>query len=57
MSRGFSRKALIKLKIAVFAPIPMASTATAAAVNPGFLARTRIPCRKIFILTSQVSRL
>ena len=34
------------LKIAVFAPIPMASESTAARVNAGAAARTRRACRR-----------
>ena len=43
--RGFKRTALTTLKMAVLAPIPTASTMTAAAVKPGLLARPRRPWR------------
>ena len=39
---GFSRTAFTTLKIAVFAPIPSVSTASAEIVKPGFLRSTRI---------------
>src|SRR5262245_55487479 len=41
---GFNRTALTTPKIAVFAPIPMVSTASAERVKPGFLRSTRIAC-------------
>src|SRR6185436_11645015 len=44
--RGRSNTALIKLNIALFAPIPRASVRTATAVNPGLLASVRHPYLK-----------
>src|ERR1051325_4310806 len=41
---GFNRTAFTTPKIAVFAPIPRVSTASAERVKPGFLRRTRIAC-------------
>jgi hypothetical protein len=40
-----SMRASMRLKIAVFAPIPSASVNTAIAVNPGFFANIRSPYR------------
>ena len=40
--------AFVTLKIALFAPIPMASDSTATAVKPRDFASTRSPCRRSF---------
>src|SRR5262249_45281322 len=44
--RGSSSTALTTEKIAVLAPIPRASTATAARAKPGLLASSLSPCRR-----------
>src|SRR5262249_27474174 len=46
---GSRSTALTTEKIAVLAPIPRASTATAARVNPGLLARSLNPCRRSWV--------
>src|SRR5439155_27157227 len=47
--RGLMRTALIRLKIAVFAPIPSASVSTATAVKPGFFSSWRKANLRSFI--------
>jgi len=49
MASGFSRKAFTRLKMAALAPMPRASTSTAAAVKAGFLVSTRKLWEKFFI--------